>query len=99
MIYLKLQKNLQNLEDLVFRMNLTYNEVEEISKIKYHDSDQQINELPPTKSEVVDFNRTFPTFITITVDDIRLKMVFTTVRRAPSKKFFENFFSYNSGIQ
>ena len=96
---MKLQKNLQNLEDLVFRMNLTCNEFEEISKMKYHDSDRQINELPPTKNEVVVFNKTFPPFITITVDDIRLKTVFTTVRKAPSKKFFENFFSYNSGIQ
>ena len=92
MIYLKLQRNIQNLEDLVFRMNLTYNDFEKISEMKYHDSDQQIKELPPTKNEVVDFNKTFPPFITITVDDIRLKTVFTIVRKAPLKNFFEMIF-------
>ena len=85
---MKLQNFLQNLEDLVFRMNLTYSELEEISEMKYHDSDQQINELPPTKNEVVDFNKTFPPFITITVDVIRLKTIFTIERNAPIKKFF-----------
>ena len=94
MIYLKVQKNLQNLEDLVFRMNLTYSDFEKISEMKYHDADQQINELPPTtKNEVVDFNKTFPPFITNTVDDIRLKTIFTIGSNAPIKKFFEKIFS------
>ena len=81
-------KKLQNLEGLFFRMNLTYHDFEKISETKYHDSDHQLNELPPTKNEVVDLNKTFPPFITITVDDIRVKTIFTFERNAPIKKFF-----------
>ena len=73
--------------------------LKKISEMKYHDSDQQINELPPTKNEVVDLNKTFPPFLTFTVDDIRLKTVFTIERNAPIKIFVESFFACNPRIQ
>ena len=77
----KLKKNskYQRLDDMVFRLQLTYNEILDILDFKYISTERMGYSLNPGIYEVVDLNNTLKHIlpnnvkINITIDDIRLK--------------------------
>ena len=68
-----------DLEDLVYRMQLTYDEIMDILDLKYTPTERTGYSLNPGIYEVVDLNNTLKYIlpdnvkVTITIDDIRLK--------------------------
>ena len=68
-----------DLEDLVYRMQLTYDEIIDILDLKYIPTKRTGNSLNPGIYEVVDLNNTLKhnlpdnVKVSITIDDVRLK--------------------------
>ena len=96
-----------DLEDIVFRLSLTYSRTEKEIDIEFIDSDLQVCELPPGVYEIMDVYIILSSRISVTIDDIIVTRIFrnepiSTVLRF-SQKFFHSvlgFFklAYNSGI-
>ena len=62
------------LEDMINRMSVANSETEKPIVMKVIDSESKKEELPPATNEIVDAGNTL-TFITVTVDNIRLKTI------------------------
>ena len=71
--------NYHDLEGLVYRMELSYDEILDVSDIKHFPSERTGYTLPPGIYEITDINRTLenllPDFVKVsnTFDDLRLK--------------------------
>ena len=76
--------NYRDLEDLVFRLQLTYHEFVDILDVKYIAASTKEYNLAPGKYESIDINIMLKSLlpkdvkVDITVDDVKLKSILTT---------------------
>ena len=88
-----------DLEDLVYRMQLTYDEITDILDLKYISTKRMGFSLNPGIYEVVELNNTLKYIlpdnvkVTITIDDIRIKsnLIITQTLIFTEKSFFLQF--------
>ena len=98
-----------DLEDMVYRMDLTYDEIIDVLDIKYTSATSIGYTLPPGKYEINDLNKTLEYFspdnvkVDITIDYIRLKSTLTinnTIRFTKNSFFYTilGFTQSHSGV-
>ena len=86
-----------DLEDLVYRMQLTYDEIMDILDLKYIPTKRMGYSVSPGIYEVVDLNNTLKYIlpdnvkVSVTIDDVRIK---TDLKSNQILIFTENFFFY-----
>ena len=96
-----------NLEDLVYRMQLTYNEITDILDLEYIPTKRTGYSLNPGIYEVIDLNNTLKHIlpdnvkIDITIDDIRLKSNLKTNQTLlfTNKSFFYTILGFTQSQQ
>ena len=79
-------------------MNLTYSENESFLDEKYIDSDLHVGELFPSIFKIVEIDKNLPSFLTVTIDDIRLRTVLSIDPNAQILTSTKHCFLYNPWI-
>ena len=64
-----------DLEHIVFRLDLTFSEIFEKLELKGIDSYFQFFELPPVNYEIVVFKKSLPSYIVVTTNENRLRII------------------------
>ena len=99
---LKKYSTYQSLDDMVFRLQLTYNEILDILDLKYIPTKRTGYILNPGTYEIVDLNNTLKHIlpdnvkVSVTIDDIRLKSNLKIIQNLifTEKSFFYTFLAF-----